>query len=448
MSRALLALLTTALLAATATAQVPPPDEGAGKQEKPQADPKKEPQDDPAKKPAESKGPKPLAITVKLAIPVAGKDVRNAVILVRGDRIEAIGAKVKVPKDAQRVSLTSAYALPGLVDPVTGVGAGGDLWERSAAFMPELRAADTLDPWHRQVAAMAKAGVTTFGLVPSARNVAGGFAAACSVLPREGEDEPAATLLRQRCGATLSLADAALSRSRFPASRMGATVALAQALRAGADPAAPMIAVNEIGRDAAFVRAALKAVLQSGSPLIHVDANPSVDAALGLAPQFKEGMILVFPTEAAKRARAIARAEGHVILRVPGTGDRDRELTTAARLHEAGVSVAFASDAPSGRPDRLLLGASLAHAHGLPRAAALAAVTLRGAEALQVDDQVGTLEPGKRADIVFLSADPLSGAAGVVAVMAGGKWVVKPSTKKRPTPSPSPPARRPPGRRR
>jgi imidazolonepropionase-like amidohydrolase len=47
---------------------------------------------------------------------------------------------------------------------------------------------------------------------------------------------------------------------------------------------------------------------------------------------------------------------------------------------------------------------------GLPPAAALRAATAVPARWLGVDDELGTIAPGKRADLVALAADPLSDA--------------------------------------
>ena len=64
------------------------------------------------------------------------------------------------------------------------------------------------------------------------------------------------------------------------------------------------------------------------------------------------------------------------------------------------------------------LAAGRAVGHGLPWAAGLAAVTLNPARAFGVADRVGSLEPGKSADLVVWSGDPLdtSGAADVVII--------------------------------
>jgi imidazolonepropionase-like amidohydrolase len=45
--------------------------------------------------------------------------------------------------------------------------------------------------------------------------------------------------------------------------------------------------------------------------------------------------------------------------------------------------------------------------HGMPPAAAIQAATLNAAELLGLADQIGSLEPGKRADLIAVSGDPL-----------------------------------------
>ncbi len=77
----------------------------------------------------------------------------------------------------------------------------------------------------------------------------------------------------------------------------------------------------------------------------------------------------------------------------------------ASRLEAAGVSVAIACADMSRR--RLRQEAGIAVSYGLPRPKALSAITLQPAKALGLDREVGSIEQGKRADLVVWSADPL-----------------------------------------
>ena len=101
-------------------------------------------------------------------------------------------------------------------------------------------------------------------------------------------------------------------------------------------------------------------------------------------------------------------------------------LEITGRAHDAGVKIALGTDAG----DTYVFPGSAAHDElgelvkaGLSPAEALAAGTIRAAELLRVDDDHGTVEPGKRADLVLLAADPLEDASHVreiEAVVFGG----------------------------
>jgi hypothetical protein len=102
-----------------------------------------------------------------------------------------------------------------------------------------------------------------------------------------------------------------------------------------------------------------------------------------------------------------------------------RERNIPAELVRAGAKLALTprSDTTQGHRDWLpdvgrLIG------QGLPREAALAAVTLEAARALGLAEELGSLEKEKVANIVFWSGDPFEPSSRVQAVMLGGEFVV------------------------
>ena len=101
-----------------------------------------------------------------------------------------------------------------------------------------------------------------------------------------------------------------------------------------------------------------------------------------------------------------------------------RERNIPAELLKAGARVALLprSDTLNGYRDWLPDVGRLV-AMGLPRDAALAAVTLEQARALGLDERTGSLEKGKEADLVLWSGDPLEPSSRVMAVMLDGKFV-------------------------
>ncbi len=93
-----------------------------------------------------------------------------------------------------------------------------------------------------------------------------------------------------------------------------------------------------------------------------------------------------------------------------------------ARLHEAGVLFGFYSDSNTMARD-LPLSAGLAVGYGLPEDEALAALTSNTAKIYGIDQQVGTLEVGKRADIIVTDRSPLQATSNVIHMFIGGKPV-------------------------
>ena len=89
-----------------------------------------------------------------------------------------------------------------------------------------------------------------------------------------------------------------------------------------------------------------------------------------------------------------------------------------ARARKLGVSVAIACNDFSRR--RLRQEAGIAVSYGLPRAKALSAITLEPAKALGLDKDVGSIEVGKRADLVLWKGDPLELSSVAEKVFIGG----------------------------
>jgi imidazolonepropionase-like amidohydrolase len=73
-----------------------------------------------------------------------------------------------------------------------------------------------------------------------------------------------------------------------------------------------------------------------------------------------------------------------------------------------GVKIAFGTDAGVSKHGRNADEFELMVKHGMPAAAAIKAATLNAADLLGIAAQVGSIEPGKRADLIAVAGDPLS----------------------------------------
>jgi imidazolonepropionase-like amidohydrolase len=145
----------------------------------------------------------------------------------------------------------------------------------------------------------------------------------------------------------------------------------------------------------------------------HTHRHDDIMSVLRLAEEFHLHVVLHHVSEGWKVAAEIARANvpcSIILVDSPGGKLEAQGLRfeTGKLLEDAGVRVAFHTDdwiTDSRIFNRM---AALAVRAGMSRAAALKALTLAGAEILNLQDRIGSLEPGKDADFVLLSGDPLS----------------------------------------
>ena len=94
------------------------------------------------------------------------------------------------------------------------------------------------------------------------------------------------------------------------------------------------------------------------------------------------------------------------------------------RAYPAGVKIAFGTDAGVSKHGRNADEFELMVKHGMPPMAAIQAATVNAADLLGLSAEIGTLEPGKRADLIAVAGDPLADVTAlkrVDFVMRGGK---------------------------
>ncbi|MDX1403741.1 MAG: amidohydrolase family protein [Woeseiaceae bacterium] len=142
-----------------------------------------------------------------------------------------------------------------------------------------------------------------------------------------------------------------------------------------------------------------------------------IEVVIDIASEFNIKAIVAGGAEAWLLADELARADVAVILdsaaNLPGDFDFiNARLDSASILANAGVRFAFeaGSFGPGGRTHNsrnIKQAAGNAVAHGLSWDGALRAITLSPAEMYGVDDDVGSIEIGKAADLVIWGADPL-----------------------------------------
>ena len=174
---------------------------------------------------------------------------------------------------------------------------------------------------------------------------------------------------------------------------------------------------------------ALIPVLRGELPVhIHAHRADDIATAVRICREFGLKYVIVHGTEGHLLPELLA-AEGAGVITGPSLTDRSKPelanltIENPAILARAGVPVAICTDHPVIPIQYLPICAALAVRGGLEPEEALAAITIHPARLAGLDKRVGSLEPGKDADIVVTTGHPLDWNGKVRYVFIGGKQV-------------------------
>lgn len=160
--------------------------------------------------------------------------------------------------------------------------------------------------------------------------------------------------------------------------------------------------------------------------IVSAERKPEIADAIKLADELKFKMILSGATDAWKVADDLKKRDIPVIvgpvmsLPVEKDDPYDAPYANAAKLYRAGVRFCIRSTGSSNARN-LPYEAAMATSYGLPADEALKAVTMYPAEILGVGDQLGSIDTGKRANLVLTNGDLLQPSTQVLGLFIDGK---------------------------
>jgi imidazolonepropionase-like amidohydrolase len=378
----------------------------------------------------------PFALTNAQIVVSPADTIDSGTVVIQDDSIAAVGPNATAPSNAQVINCEGLTVYPGFIDSGTRLG----LQEISdgvpqtidhneiGELTPHMNALTAVNPNSVHIPITRVHGITavitepTEGLLPGTAALIG---------------------LHGYTPEQMHLGDVALTKMDFPSvSRQGpsddrspetiekeATKAMDKLnelwdrAEQYADIDSAVAAAPDTRRKPKFVppMEGLVPVIQGEQPLmISANAAPAISRALDWAEErgVLDQVILSGALEGWRVADEIAAADvpvlvGSVMQPPSRESDRyDKAYRNPALLHEAGVQVALRSDKVE-NVRNLVFHAGFAAAHGLGKTEALRAITTAPAEIFGVDDQVGTIEAGKRANLFVANGDPFQPATDV-----------------------------------
>jgi imidazolonepropionase-like amidohydrolase len=381
-----------------------------------------------------------VAIVGGRVVPIVGDEIDGGTVLIENGKITAVGAAVDVPDGARVIDAAGSWVLPGFIEAHGHVGvseeaegwAGQDSNEMTEPVTAHVRAIDAINPADLGFRDAISGGVLAVNVNPGSGNPIGGQTVAMKCWGRTVDQ----MVLRQPSGMKAALGENPKrvygEQKKTPSTRLGTAAVIRGALvdaanylqRVDAEQAKPAADRKPVDRDLKLE--ALGLVLRREIPWRqHCHRADDIATAIRIADEFGYDLVIDHGTEAHLLADIIAARDIPVIIGPLFTSRskvelRNRSLANPGRLARAGVTIAITTDHPVVPINFLVHQASLAVKDGLDRDTALRALTINPARIAGIDDRLGSIEPGKDADLVIWSGDPLDVLSRAVRVFMDG----------------------------
>jgi imidazolonepropionase-like amidohydrolase len=383
-----------------------------------------------------------VAITnAKLVIGDGSGPSEGGTVVIRDGRVVAAGAGVAAPAGARVVDAGGRWVTPGIfagftrmgIVEVDAVDGTNDTSGGTSPFNAALDVTPAVNPKSSPIAINRLEGVTRAVVAPD--NSKGSiFAGQGAVIDLGADMDPVAT---PRAFQFMEYGEAGARAAG--GSRPAAYAMLKNALFEVRDYVRNPASFNDRGKDALLTRAdaeALVPVVQGRVPLlVHVERASDIQTILGLKREVPTlRLVLVGVSEGWTVAREIAAAGVPVIASALVDLPESFEQLAATqsnigRMKAAGVLVGIGTinqdEARQARWEKQFAGNLVAlgripGASGLNWGEAFATITSRPAEALGLGDELGSLKPGRRGDVVIWDGDPLEIGTSAVNVFIDG----------------------------
>ena len=374
-------------------------------------------------------------------VPVIGARIANGSVVVRGGRIEAVGANITAPSGARVIDGTGLFVYPGMIDAGTSLGLteigsvpGSEDTRELGDFNAQNLALTAVNPHSELIPVTRVNGVTTV-----ISGATGGLVSGSAALMDLAGWTPQEMGITSRAAMVMTYPTTAGGRGGFGQPQRSAAEREEQLgrqvrqLRSFLADARSYAVVKARAGTRATTRVnqsmeAMIPVIRGEQPVIFdVNTADQIRGVLALADSFSIKVILRGAREAWQLADTLAARRIPVIVgpltEAPGGMEPyDMIYAYPGMLAKAGVLIAFRS-AEASNARNLPYHAALATAYGLDPDEALRAVTINPARIFGVADRYGSIEAGKVANLLVTTGDPLDVRSIVKHVLIRGEEV-------------------------
>ena len=406
------------------------------------------------------------AITNARIVTVSGPVIERGTVVIRNGLIAAAGANVTAPSDARVIDGTGLTVYPGLIDsytnlalpeaapsPSPGGGGGGGFFfqqqqQRPAAgpnstqpvgLQPEVMVEDVIRPGGNEIESSRNVGITT--ALTSSRS---GIWMGQSALINLAGESPQQMIVRSPVAMHVSFTP--LRTGQYPGSLLGVFAALRQMMLDAQRYRDSLQVYERAPRGTRRPEtdrslAALIPVIDGRMPVVMMaNSEREIARALDLGAEFKLKLIIAGGREADRVVERLAKQNVPVLLSLnlprrttAALPEADPEplrvlrervdaQQTAGKLAKAGVRFAFQSGSMNNITE-LMGNARTTIENGLQPADAVRAFTIWPSQILGVQDQLGSIEVGKIANLTVTRGDLFDRNSRVTHVFIDGRPV-------------------------
>jgi imidazolonepropionase-like amidohydrolase len=388
-----------------------------------------------------------IAIEADLVHTMSGSGkISSGVVLIDNGKIVSVNEKrqVKVP-EGYRI-IRAKVVTPGFIDTRTSAGLSGahnvlsdqDQDEITDPVTADLRAMDSFNPRDELLSFIRSYGVTTVQVSPGPANPVAGQA---GIFKTHGESAERMAL-KPISGMVFNLGEIPKAlygqKNRQPMTRMAIAGIIRRVFADTQNYQARWDDWQKSEKKELERRPTRDIKLEVILPLLRREIpaifvahrEDDIATALRLVKEFNLRAILSQATEAYLikdqiRQSGIPVLVGPVMQRIGSIETMNTTLENAAILQKHGVLIGFSSGFEEYVPKNriLLFESAIAMANGLSYDQTLRSLTIDAANILGVSNRIGSLEPGKDADLVLFDGDPFEYTTHVTAVLIEGKLV-------------------------
>ncbi|HEU5460418.1 MAG TPA: amidohydrolase family protein [Pyrinomonadaceae bacterium] len=391
-----------------------------------------------------------FAIRNARIVTVSGADIENGTVVIRDGKIDAVGANVTVPAGAQMIDGTGLSVYPGMIDAGTNMGlvevpqgANGTVDTSEVGDLnPNAKAITAVNPHSAHVAVTRVEGITSTLSAPT-----GGLISGQAALINLLGTAPKEMAVVQNAALVINYPRIGGGGGGFggfqPPANLSETLTtnerrLEEIRKMLRDAEAYGRAQDAYEKDKSLPRPDRNVVLEplvpyarGGQPVIfRADREAEIRGAIKFAEEMKLKPIILGGNDAWKVATLLKEKNVPVILTgifsLPGREDDayDTLHEQPAKLQQAGVRYAISTGDAGAEVRNLAQYAGMAAAYGLPKSDAVKAVTLYPAQIMNVADRMGSIDPGKMANLVVTDGDLLEIRTRIRYLFIDGRPVV------------------------